>query len=68
MSNTHVAPPAVTAAEKATMLAGALFVAVFLAVPFMRGIAVDAVVSAAHFLADTAVNAVRAVGSVLGLA
>jgi hypothetical protein len=62
------APPAITAAEKTAVLTAAFLVGVLLAIPFTRGLAVDAVVGAATFVADTAINVVRALGSLVGLA
>ncbi|HET9144093.1 hypothetical protein [Actinophytocola sp.] len=71
MSNAQTAlaaPPAVTTAEKAAMLAGTVLVAVLLTLPVTRGIVVDSVVTTLHFVADVAASAAHAVGSVLGLA
>lgn len=62
------APPAVTTAEKAAIVALAFMVGVLLAVPFTRGLAAEAVVTAAHFVADTAIGGMRALGSLVGLA
>jgi hypothetical protein len=62
------APPAITAAEKTAVLTAAFLVGVLLAIPFTRGLAVDAVVGTATFVVDTAANVARALGSLVGLA
>lgn len=61
MNSAPTAPPAVTTAEKVAMLGAAFVVGVLLVVPTTRGLAVDSVVSVAHFLTDTVASAVRAV-------
>jgi hypothetical protein len=62
------APPAITAAEKTAVLTAAFLVGVLLAIPLTRGLAVDAVVTTATFVVDTAINVARALGSLVGLA
>lgn len=60
--------PPVTLVEKAAMTGAVLLLGVLLAIPFTRGLAVDSVITVAHFIADTTVNVARALGSVVGLA